>query len=108
MGYFPVRLAANILVTHSQSGTLGWRTAIVSKNVRAIVSYEPGGDYSSPRDGRPLWPWIDAVNQQGGDVTLIELPSIGIRGNTHFLMSDLNNVGIANHLSAFLRNKGLD
>ena len=35
-------------------------------------------------------------------------PSVGIRGNPHFPMSDLNNVEIANHLSEFLRNKGLD
>jgi hypothetical protein len=52
--------------------------------------------------------WRDAVNRRGGDVTLVELPSIGIRGNTHFPMSDLNNVEIANHLSEFLRQKRLD
>jgi hypothetical protein len=52
--------------------------------------------------------WRDAVNRRGGDVTLVELPAIGIRGNTHFPMSDLNNVEIANHLSEFLRTKGLD
>jgi hypothetical protein len=48
------------------------------------------------------------VNRHGGDVTLVELPSVGIRGNTHFPMSDLNNVEVANHLSDFLRKKGLD
>jgi hypothetical protein len=156
------RIGAGILVTHSQSGTLGWRTAIRSQKVRAIVSYEPGGDYLFPESGAPAvafgartftpptipmadfmrltklpiivyygdnipeqpstnpgqeqWrafrevarAWKDAVNRHGGDVTLIELPSIGIRGNTHFPMSDLNNVEIANHLSEFLGNKGLD
>ena len=39
------------------------------------------------------------LNRHGGDVTLVDLPSIGIRGNTHFSMSDLSNVEIANHLS---------
>jgi hypothetical protein len=48
------------------------------------------------------------VNRHGGDVTVVDLPAIGIRGNTHFPMSDLNNVEIANHLSAFLGSKGLD
>jgi len=48
------------------------------------------------------------VNRHGCDVTLVELPSIGIRGNTHFPMSDLNNVTIADLLSAFLHKKGLD
>ena len=52
--------------------------------------------------------WRDVVNRHGGDVTLVDLPDIGIRGNTHFPMSDLNNIEIANHLSAFLRSKGLD
>ena len=52
--------------------------------------------------------WRDAVNRHGGDVTLVELPSVGIRGNTHFPMSDLNNVQVADHLSAWLREKGLD
>ncbi len=52
--------------------------------------------------------WRDAVNRHGGDVTLVELPSIGIRGNTHFPMSDLNNVTIADLLSEVLHKKGLD
>jgi hypothetical protein len=156
------RIGPGVLVTHSQSGTLGWRTAIKSRNIRAIVSYEPGGDFIFPEGEAPSIPfgsrtftpptipmsdfmqltkvpiivyygdnipeqpstnpgqeqwrvfraiarlWRDAVNRHGGDVTLVELPAIGIRGNTHFPMSDLNNVAIANHLSNFLRTKGLD
>jgi hypothetical protein len=39
---------------------------------------------------------------------LIHLPEIGIHGNTHFLMSDLNNVQIADQLSQFLSDKKLD
>ncbi len=52
--------------------------------------------------------WRDAVNRHGGDVTLIYLPEIGFKGNTHFPMSDLNNVEVADHLSQFLKQKGLD
>lgn len=33
--------------------------------------------------------------------------TMGIRGNTHFIVSDMNNVEIANHVSAFPRAKGL-
>jgi hypothetical protein len=156
------KIGPGILVTHSQSGTLGWRTAMRSPNVRAVVSYEPGGDFLFPEGESPAVPfgartftpptvplseferltkvpiivyygdnipdhpstnpgqeqwrafrevarrWRDAVNRHGGDVTLVELPAIGIRGNTHFPMSDLNNIAIADHLSAFLRTKGLD
>ncbi len=52
--------------------------------------------------------WVDAVNKHGGDATLIHLPDIGIKGGTHFLMSDLNNVEIANQIAKFLAEKKLD
>jgi hypothetical protein len=52
--------------------------------------------------------WRDAVNRRGGDVTLVHLPDIGIRGNTHFPFSDLNNLQIADLLSDFLKTKRLD
>jgi hypothetical protein len=52
--------------------------------------------------------WRDAVNRRGGNVTVVELPKIGIRGNTHFPMSDLNNVEVADQMSKFLKEKGLD
>ena len=51
----------------------------------------------------------DAINRHGGDATNVMLPAdLGITGNTHFPMSDLNNVEIADLLSAFLAEKGLD
>lgn len=52
--------------------------------------------------------WRDVVNNHGGDVTLVHLPEAGIKGNTHFPMSDLNNVEIADLMSDWLRGKGLD
>jgi len=36
------------------------------------------------------------------------LPEIGIKGNTHFPFSDLNNVQVADALSKWLKDKGLD
>lgn len=51
--------------------------------------------------------FVEAVNRHGGDATLVELPKIGIKGNTHFPMSDLNNVQIADLLVAWLKEKGL-
>lgn len=50
----------------------------------------------------------DAVNRHGGDVTLVHLPDIGIKGNTHFMFSDLNNTQIADLVSKFLTEKKLD
>ena len=156
------KIGPGILVTHSQSGAQGWRTAVKNTNVRAIVSFEPGGDYVFPQGeaptvqfgGRPFTPptisaadfrrltqipivifygdnipdqptanpgqeqwrvfrevarlWRDTANRHGGDVTLVELPSIGIRGNTHFPMSDMNNREVAQQMASWLQRKGLD
>lgn len=52
--------------------------------------------------------WAATVNRHGGDVTVVHLPEAGIRGNTHFPFSDLNNIVIADHLSAWLKDKKLD
>lgn len=52
--------------------------------------------------------FVETINRHGGDATLVELPEIGIYGNTHFLMSDLNNIEIADQLSNWLQEKGLD
>jgi hypothetical protein len=148
------KIGPGILLTHSQAGGPGWRTAMKNPNVRAIASFEPGSNFPFPEGevpaggvgvpladfmrltripivlyygdnipeepvkepGPDLWRrfiatarlWRDAVNGQGGDVTLVHLPEVDIRGNTHFMMSDLNNARIADLLSQFLAEKGLD
>ncbi|TKU63824.1 MULTISPECIES: alpha/beta hydrolase [Citrobacter] len=51
--------------------------------------------------------WRDVVNKHGGDVTVTHLPEEGIKGNTHFPFSDLNNVQIADMVSQFLEEKDL-
>lgn len=82
-----------------------------------IVYY---GDYipkeESPAYSQNFWrnvlatarQWAKVVNGYGGDVTIVHLPEVGIKGNTHFLMSDLNNVEIAEQVSNWLKEKGLD
>ena len=157
------KIGPGILVTHSQSGGLGWRTAIKNRNFRAIVSFEPGFDFPFPEGdvpppmtlgGRALsaitvsqsdfmlltkipiviyygdnipdqpsanpdqeqWRiffemakrWRDVVNRHDGDVTVVHLPEVEIRGNTHFPMSDMNNLQIADQMSKFLSEKKLD
>jgi len=52
--------------------------------------------------------FVDLINAMGGQARLVHLPDIGIFGNTHFAMSDLNNVQIANLLSDFLRRHNFD
>lgn len=153
----------SILVTHSQGGGPGWRTAMKSDKVRAIVAYEPGSGFTFPEGEAPApienkfatlspatvpaadfkkltqipiiiyygdyipekpsdipaqdyWraclemaqKWAATVNRHGGDVNVVHLPKAGFKGNTHFPFSDLNNVAIADHLSAWLKEKKLD
>lgn len=159
------QIGSGILVTHSQGGGPGWLTAMKSKNVRAVVAYEPGSGFVFPKgelpkpipnasffgpftaaevpleqfkaltrmpiviyygDNIPEQPvsephqdywraamsmarlWADAVNRYGGDVTVVHLPKAGLDGNTHFPFSDRNNVEVANLLSQWLREKGVD
>lgn len=52
--------------------------------------------------------WVQAINRHGGDATLVHLPEIGIRGNTHFPFSDLNNREIADLMARFLESRRLD
>jgi hypothetical protein len=147
------KVGQGILVTHSQSGGPGWLTAMRNRNVRAVVSFEPGGNFPFPEGetqspiilgGREVRPptlplsefmpltkipiiiyygdnipdkpsanpgqeqwrvflevarrWRDAVNKRGGNVTLVHLPEVGVRGNTHFPMSDLNNLQVADQI----------
>ena len=47
------RIGSGILVTHSQGGGPGWLTAIKSKNVRAVVAYEPGSGFVFPEGELP-------------------------------------------------------
>jgi pimeloyl-ACP methyl ester carboxylesterase len=156
------RSGPGILVTHSQGGAPGWKTAMKSSRVRAVVGYEPGGAFTFPDDempqpiannyatvtGQPVprqeflkltripivlyygdnipsqpsdipardyWRavlqmarrWAALINRNGGDATVVHLPEEGIKGNTHFLFSDLNNIEVADRLSAWLRRKNL-
>ena len=52
--------------------------------------------------------WRDVVNKHGGDVTVVHLPETGIKGNTHFPFSDLNNIEIANLMEKWLEEKKLN
>jgi hypothetical protein len=48
------------------------------------------------------------VNNHGGNAKLIVLPDLGIFGNSHIMMLEENNVQIADLVSKFLNENGLD
>ena len=54
--------------------------------------------------------FVDALNRQSNanNAGVLHLPDVGLYGNSHFMFSDLNNVQVADQLSKFLSEKGLD
>ena len=76
-------------------------------NIPGEPNANPGQDQSRVRLAMARL-WADAVNRRGGDVTVVHLPEIGIRGNRHFPFSDLNTLEVADLLSEFLEKKRLD
>jgi hypothetical protein len=52
--------------------------------------------------------FVEVVNRHGGNAELLMLPDAGLTGNTHLPFADMNNVAVADLLSAFLEAHGLD
>jgi pimeloyl-ACP methyl ester carboxylesterase len=52
--------------------------------------------------------FVQALNGKGGRASVLLLPDAGLYGNSHFMFSDLNNIEVAEQLSAFLRVQKLD
>jgi hypothetical protein len=52
-----------------KSGGFGWRTAIKSQNVRAIVSYEPGSGFVFPEGETP-----GPIQSSGGPLAALGIP----------------------------------
>ena len=52
--------------------------------------------------------FVAAINRHGGDATLVHLPEIGIKGNSHFMMQEKNSEEIMKLALAWLKSKGLD
>lgn len=52
--------------------------------------------------------FAELANSRGGDVTIVYLPDEGITGNSHFMFQEKNNQEIADHVYAWLAEKGLN
>jgi hypothetical protein len=52
--------------------------------------------------------WVELVNEHDGKAEILLLPDAGLRGNTHIPFADLNNVAVADLLSKYLAQHGLD
>ena len=122
-----------VLLTHSQGGFFGFRAAELRPDkIKAIVAVEPAsagpadkaanlksipileifGDYIAQD---PRWvayskidlAYLDAVKAAGGGADIVDLPKMGIAGNSHMMMMDRNNRQIADLISKWLVDKGL-
>ena len=128
------QLKKTVLMSHSQSGIYPFQTASLdTTGIAGIVSIEPGacpaatgnltpytkmpvmvlfGDYV---ELAPRWAprlvacreFVKKVNEAGGRAELLVLPEIGIRGNTHMLMQDLNSIQIADLLGSWIEQRVL-
>jgi hypothetical protein len=52
--------------------------------------------------------FVETINKYGGNAQLLLLSDAGLKGNTHIPFADMNNVAVADLLSKFLAEKGLD
>ena len=122
-----------VVLVHSQAGLFGIRVAQARPDkIKALVLVEPAGvgtiadapkmkgvpvlaiygDYIE-QDAR--WPTIrgngiafyDALRASGGSADMIDLPKIGIKGNSHMIMMDKNSDAVAGVIQDWLAKRGL-
>ena len=122
-----------VLLAHSQGGWFAYKVAEQRPDkIKAIVAVESttaGAIANAPKlkdtpmlmmfgdyvDQHPRWAaykktdteYANAVRAAGGSVDWINLPDIGIKGNSHMLMQEKNNAEIAEVIQKWLVGKGL-
>lgn len=62
--------------------------------------------WKSVRDGAVGF--AESYNAAGGDCTVINLPDLGVTGNSHFMFQEENNGLIADYIAAWLESRGLN
>jgi len=122
-----------VVLAHSQGGPFAFKVAEARPDkVKALVLAEPAGGGSRDKAAalkdvpaviifgdnakeHPRWSKIrqnvhdyaGLIKQAGGSVEVIDLPDIGIKGNTHMMMMDKNSDQVAAVIQKWLVGKGL-
>jgi len=122
-----------VVLVHSQSGTFGFKVLEARPDkVKALIAVEPtlGGDknkvasiknspvlviYGDNAKDHPRWSkiraggvaYFDVLKGAGGSVDVVDLPDIGIKGNSHMMMMDKNSDQIADVIQKWLISKEL-
>jgi pimeloyl-ACP methyl ester carboxylesterase len=130
------RVCPCVILVHSQGSTFAFEAARKYPNlIKAVVAVEPSGglnaaqvDISSMKavphlfvwgdffDQNPTWKtavqppvlrFAEALQKQGGVVDVMDLPKMGIKGNSHMIMMDKNSDQIAGLIQGWLAKQGL-
>jgi len=122
-----------VILFHSQAGQFGFKVAQARPDkVKALIAVEPAGQgdptlverlkgiptlfvYGDGIETDARWPTIrkngvafgEAIGRAGGKVEVVDLPTAGIRGNSHMLMMDKNNLEVAALIQSWLEKQGL-
>lgn len=51
--------------------------------------------------------FAEHYNADGGNAVVVDLPKVGITGNSHFMFEEMNNKEIADHIESWLKGLGL-
>jgi pimeloyl-ACP methyl ester carboxylesterase len=122
------------IVVHSQGGNFGYTAAMHNPaKVKGLVLLEPSGAPNPATADKAsaakvphvalwgdnlktnyIWPkiqntsaqWRDAVKEAGGSFDWIELPALGMAGNTHMMMMDKNSDQVAGVVQDWLVKHG--
>ena len=121
-----------VVLVHSQSGSFGYKVLEVRpEKVKALVAVEPtlGGErekvqsikttpilvvYGDNARDHPRWSKIRqggidyaaVLKSAGGSIDVIDLPDVGIKGNSHMIMMDKNSNAVAEVIQKWLVGKG--
>jgi len=127
------RVGPCVILFHSQAGQFGFKAAQARPDkVKALVAVEPSsvgdpaeiaalknipilfvyGDYIN-QDAR--WPkarqigvdFADKINLSGGHAEVVNLPDVGIKGNSHLMMMEKNNQEVAGFIQNWLAKQGI-
>ena len=134
-GALVTKIGPSVVMTHSQGGMFGYAAALhAPKTIKAVIAIEPAGapdpdglDLSELRDvphllvlgdyidRDPFWQeivgrvnrYLAAIRDSGGVADVIDLPGMGIHGNSHFPMMDRNSDTVAAMIQDWMRSQGL-
>ncbi|SMC62724.1 esterase [Polynucleobacter kasalickyi] len=123
-----------VVLVHSQGGQFGQKVAQARPDkVKALVLVEPAGlgdpapEKLAALNGMPIltvygdyidqdsrWPSMrkgqlglnEKYTAAGAKIDVINLPEIGIKGNSHMMMMDKNNMQVAQVINDWLKKKG--